>query len=420
MARIDRRVALGRGLTLGLGGLLWGARGARGSAANRRFRVGVIGLGGMGNAHLSQLAALGARVEVVALCDVDAGRLAAAAQRVPGATAYRNHEELLLHPDLDLVCLATPDHQHARGCLHACQAGCDVYVEKPLAHSVAEGRAMVETARRYGRVVQMGTMQRSQPHFRRVVEIVRNGLLGEVRAARCWFGAAPAGAWTADPAIPPELDWDAWLGPAPWVPYNPHRVHGSWRYFWDYGGGLMTDWGVHLLDIVHWALNDDIPHTIEARGEYAPGGYNDCPVRMEARFEYPSYTLTWNQGSPERFDPERRDYGILFYGSEADLFCDRSGYDLYPKREGGQIRALTGRDWRLPEAIGHWQDFLAAVEARSEPVCDVAVGHRSTVAPILGNIALRTGRVLRWDGAREQFVGDAGADRYLSRPARRP
>lgn len=422
---LDRSPVSRREFLKGAGGLgiaLLGGLTARRAGAqpppSERFGAALIGCGGMGRGHLGAM--LGhPRLAVIAVCDVDANHLQEAVNQTRGqAKAYRDYREVLARDDIDIVCIATPDHWHATITVQACQAGKDVYVEKPMTHNIAEGRAMVEAARRYNRVVQLGTQQRAQGHFREAVELVRSGRIGEVKRARCWIGPGGGGSWGPDGPPPAELDWDFWLGPAPYVPYNPNRVHFVWRYFWDYGGGLMTDWGVHLIDIVHWALGEEIPKTIEARGTYPTGGYQDVPEEMVVEYEYPSYHLTWNQEHGQRWDPEGHGYGIMFYGSEGELFVDRSGYKTYPEER--PIAPLGPGDFHLPRVRSHWDDFLNCVMTRDRPASDVEVGHHSTAACHLGNIAFRTGRLLRWDGQAERFIGDPDADRLLSRPPRAP
>lgn len=421
---VTRREFIGRaaasGFGLGLGGCLWGTK-ALAQAPGNRIALGFIGVGGMGMGHLRGQVG-NSRVQVVAVCDVDANHLANAVGATRNeAQGYRDYRELLARGDLDAVCISTPDHWHGLNTVDACAAGKDVYVEKPMGHTIAEGRAMVEAARRHGRVVQVGTMQRAQSHFRHVVELVRSGRLGEIKQVRTWFGAGGGGAWVPDSAPPPQLDWDRWLGPAPWVPYNPERVHFKWRYFYDYGGGMMTDWGVHLIDIVQWAMDQDAPLSIEARGTYSAGAYNEVPEEMETEYEFPGFQLSWTQLKGQKWDPQGHGYGIMFHGSEAQLFVDRSGYAIYPEEKAAVIDAPLGRsDVTLPRVRSHWDEFLDCVESRRRPTCDVEVGHRSTSTCSLGTIAFRTGRKLRWDRAVEQFVDDPAAGRLLSRTGRAP
>lgn len=413
------RGGLGTGLSLGLAGALWGAKGARAQQPpSDKLAGAVIGVGGMGTGHLGAL--LGnSEVQVVAVCDPDAGHLKAAVGRTRGAArGYRDYRELLDREDLDFVSIATPDHWHATIAIDACRAGCDVYVEKPMTLTIGEGQALVQAARLADRVVQLGTQQRAGDHWRRVVELVRNGAIGEVQRVRAWIAPRRHTDWSPDAEPPRDLDWDLWLGPAPYVPYNPQRCHYKWRFFWDYGNGLMGDWGVHHIDIVHWAMGADRPISVEARGNYPDGAYGDVPMELEVHYEYPGYRLDWTQLGGQQWDPAGSDNGIRFYGSEADLFVNRGGYRILT--EGFREPVFGPNDFRLPRVRSHWHDFLSAVRNRTRPTCDVLVGHRSTVAPLLGNIAFRVGARLEWDGEAERFLGNPAADRLLHRPPRAP
>jgi len=413
---LSRREFLRRG-ALGLGGCLWGWHAACGAAApSNRLNLGCIGLGAIGGVHLTALAS-DPRVELRAVCDVDRERLRQArgvtAKRARGSADYR---ELLATPDLEAVLIATPDHQHATMAVAALRAGCDVYVEKPLAWGVAEGRAVVDTARRLHRIVQVGTQQRAQSHFRQVVELVRSGRLGEVKLVRCWKVGTGTPKAVPDSAPPAGLDWDRWLGPAPWRPFNAGLCPYHWRWYWDFGGGYLTDWGVHLVDIVHWAMGEDRPRSVEATGTFEPDAPHDTPATMDATFEYRGFRLSWSQngfrGAPDR------DHGILFYGSKGRLLVDRNGFQVTP----GDLRLppIGPGDFQLPRVKGHFDEFLTSVRSRSVPSSDAAVGHAASTACVLGNLALRLGRKLTWDGGAERFVDDPEADRLLARTPRAP
>ena len=406
----SRREFLRRAAVLSLSGALWGRRGVAG--ANNRLAVGVIGTGAMGSAHLAALTAL-PNVEVRAVCDVDGERLNRAALRTGRrAQGYTDYRAMLEAESLDAVVIATPDHQHATLAVRALEAGLDAYIEKPMAWSVSEGRAVVDTARRYGRIVQVGMQQRAQPHFRQVVELVRSGRLGEVKLCRCWTSARPDPPRPAAPP-PPALDWDRWLGPAPYVPFCADR-RANWRWYWDYGGGTLTDWGVHLIDIVHWAMGEDQPRTIEATGAYDATGAFETPTRLEVAYDYPSFHLGWSQngfrGLPDK------EYGILFYGAKGRLFVDRKGFQALG--DGVRLDPLGPGDFLLPRVRGHLEEFLECVVTRQRPTCDAAVGQATTTACLLGNLAFRLGRRITWDGAHERCFGDSAADRLLSRVPR--
>ncbi|HJN18884.1 MAG TPA: Gfo/Idh/MocA family oxidoreductase, partial [Armatimonadota bacterium] len=226
-------------------------------AANDRIALGFIGIGGMGNGHLGGF--LGnRRTEVLAVCDVDAGHREAAANRVgDGCAQYADHRELLDRDDIDAVVIATPDHWHTLTSIHACQAGKDVYCEKPLTLTIEECWKLTAAVRRYGRVFQTGSQQRSSREFQQAVSLVRAGRIGKVHTVKVGIGTGPTSGYEPNTAPPDGLDWDMWLGPAPKVPYTRQRCHGNFRWFWDYSGGKMTDWGHHHNDIAQWGLNMD-------------------------------------------------------------------------------------------------------------------------------------------------------------------
>jgi len=392
----------------------------RARGANDRIVVGAIGCGGMGSSDMSDFKA-NPDVEIAAVCDVDRHRLQEAVQKAGGkAEAYSDFRKLLERKDIDAVIVATPDHWHALPTIHACEAGKDVYVEKPVATTVAEGRAMVDAARRYGRVVQVGMQQRSGAHFQRAVEIVRSGALGTITLCRTWNvgNETPEGIDNppdCDP--PPELDYDMWLGPAPKRPYNPNRSHYSFRYFWDYAGGKITDWGTHLIDIIHWAMGVDAPLAVAASGgKYAVRDNRETPDTMEAAYDYPGFTMVYSYRGCNGRPLDGRGYGMQFHGTNGTLFVDREGFEVVP--EEGRMEAVSGGGSAQHEP--HVRNFLDCVKSRARPISDIESAHRSTIAPHLGNIALLTGRKIHWDRDQEQILDDPAANRLLSRPYRAP
>ncbi len=231
------------------------------------------------------------------------------------------------------------------------------------------------------------------------------------------MSAGSGGGWPADEDPPPELDWDMWLGPAPWVPYNPERF-GNFRMFWDYSGGRLTDWGTHLIDIIHWGTGEDTPVYIEAKGRYANDGIFDMPETLEVTYEYPSYTMIWSQPPPDPLPLGRPGHGMYFEGTEGRLFVDREGYIVEPQEADAE--PIGEDEFRLPRVPGHTGEWLQCIKTRELPTSDVAVGHRSTSAPHLGNIAFKLSRRLHWDGEAEQFVGDDEANRMVGKPYRAP
>jgi predicted dehydrogenase len=328
----------------------------------------------------------------------------------------------------------TPDHWHAIPTVMACDAGKDVYVEKPTAVAIAESKKMVEAGRRNNRIVQVGTQQRSAPDFKYAVQLVRGGTLGEITFVRTWnYGnAVPDGIGSPPDGSPPEgLDWDTWLGPAPKVPFNENRLGvflnedleyqrwASFRRFWDYAGGMMTDWGVHLIDIVQWALDMDAPEVVSTHGgKLVLKDNRQTPDTLQATFRYPGFVCTYENRSGNGFPFDGHGYGIFSHGTEATMFLDRGGFQIFPegKDEGVPMQAQS-----LGESPArHMRNFLDCVKSRATPASDIEVGHRSTSTAILGNIAYRTGHQITWDRRTETITGDAEASKLLDRAYRAP
>ena len=443
--RIDRRTFLTTstatlvGARVALGGQKASAQIA---GANDRVRIGVIGTGRQGTSDMRNHMSL-PDVEIAAICDVYGPNLAKAAALVPSAQQHKDFREILDRKDIDAVIVGAPDHWHPLMTVMACQAGKDVYVEKPTSVAIAEGRKMVEAARKYERIVQVGTQQRSAAHFQKAVELVGSGRLGRIAMVRCWnannqspegFGNPPDG----DP--PPDLDWDMWLGPAPKVPFNPNRFGvypDAWsyfRYFWDYAGGMMTDWGVHLIDIVHWAMKVDAPLAVSAvGGKLAIDDNRETPDTIVASYQYPGFIMTYENRSGNSRDINGHGYGIEFYGTDGTLFVDRSGLEIVPEKRKVEGTASSGTqssetiDRTEPLTLEstkdnptHAQNFIACVKSRELPICDIEIGHRSSSAAILGNLAYRTGASLKWDGKRERVEGNDKAGDMLDREYRSP
>jgi predicted dehydrogenase len=421
--------------------------------ANDRVNVGLIGCGGRGRADADLLRQV-SDVKVVAVCDVyEPHAEAAKVWAGSGCRSYGDFRRLLEQRDVDAVLVATPDHWHAAITVLACQGGKDVYVEKPLGHTIREGRKIVEAARRYNRVVQTGTQHRSAPHFRQAAEIVQSGQIGPVHFVRVWnyLNMSPDGIGrVADSAPFPGLDWDFYLGPAPRVPFNKNRFLVSYRWFWDYAGGMATDYGTHRLDSVHQVMGVDAPRSATAAGgrvELSDGA--ETPDVLQSTYDYPGFVLSYeasmlnDHGCGGRRPGKKyyltrsaddRPHGMAFYGSKGSLFADRVGFEVYPEPRGengpGAANASGGtvKGFRaeLVEVAGedatglHLKNFIECVRTRQKPVADVEIGHRSTIVPHLGNIAFRTGRKIRWDAEREEIMDDPKASEFLDRPARKP
>jgi predicted dehydrogenase len=293
---------------------------------------------------------------------------------------------------------------------------------------------MVEAARRYGRIVQVGTQQRSGKHFQQAAELVKAGRIGTVSQVRCWnFGnESPEGiGHTPDSAPPPGLDWDMWLGPAPKRPFNQNRFGvspdrwSSFRWFWDYAGGMMTDWGVHWLDIVQMAMGVDAPKFISASGgKFVLTDDRETPDTLIATFQYPGFVCTYENRTTNGNAINGKGGAILFHGTEGTLLIDRQGFEITPEKRGSgdaavdRMSALTVENSNQHH-LDHMRDFLECVKSRKTPVSDIEIGHRSTTTALLGNIAYRTGRRIEWDAVQKRIVGDRDAQRHVMREYRR-
>ena len=397
--------------------------------ANDRVAAAFIGMGRMGMSNLGY--AMRQRgLEVVAVCDVYQPHLddamAKAQSKGHHPRAVHDFREILADKSIDIVNISTPDHWHAYITVEACKAGKDVYVEKPVSVAVEEGRKMVEAARKYQRVVQAGTMQRSAVHFQQACDVVKRGELGKVAFVRTWnYGNMPAeGIGNPPDSDPPAgLDWDMWLGPAPKRPFNKNRFgvdpnnFSFFRYFWDYAGGMMTDWGVHWLDIVQMAFEEAMPHTITSIGDKLWLTDNrETPDTLQVTYEYPGFIATYEDRSNNAQSMFNKDGGILFHGSEATLYVDRESYIVVPEGRGGSRKEVKSTS---SGNLNHWANFLECVRTRERPASDIEKCFRSTSTCLLGNVALRSRMRLDWD-EREMTVTQSEAREYLTRAYRAP
>ena len=406
------------------------------AGANRRIRVGLIGCGGMGWSDLRDMLRLG-NVECVALCDVDDNQVANIRNNVEKnfnqkpTLLTRDFRRVIDHKEIDAVIVATPDHWHALPTVMACQAGKDVYVEKPLSLTIGEGRIMVDTARKYKRVVQMGTQQRSGSQFTEAVEYVRSGKLGKIRLVKTWayqdwMGNIPV---VPDEAPPSTVDYDMWLGPAPKRPFNRNRFHFNFRWYWDYSGGLMTDWGAHMIDIANWGMNVKAPRAaMSVGGKFGfPEDAEETPDTQQALWEFDGFSMIWEHATAIGKGPYDRDHGVAFHGNNGVLVVDRGGWEVYPETEtvkrkksyrmAGEPRRGTGGE---DSHLAHVRNFVECMDSRQNPRSDVEIGHYSMMACHLSNIAFRVGRRVQWDIEKEQVVGDPEAQKLVTKPYRAP
>jgi predicted dehydrogenase len=411
--------------------------------ANDRIRVAFIGTGRMGTDSMQTALKL-PHIEVPIVCDVYQPNLekaiAASARGADGKAGERSpargitdFREALADKSIDAVNISTPDHWHAYITVEACKNGKDVYVEKPISVTVDEGRKMVQAARKYDRVVQVGTWQRSGLHFQKAVEIVSRGKLGKVTFVRTWnYGHQPKeGIGNPPDTDPPAgLDWDMWLGPAPSRPFNSNRfgVHpkefSRFRWFWDYAGGMMTDWGIHLLDIVQMAFDENEPTTITGLGgKFYLQDNRETPDTLQITYEYPNGMIaTYENREANSQSMFQHGYGILFHGTEGTLFVDRAGYQLVPERDPALQAAMTQDEEEKREndaLLDHWRNFLDCIKTRKRPISDIEVGHHSTTTAILGNVAYRSKLRLDWDAQRETTL-QPEARHMLKREYRKP
>ena len=403
------------------------------AAASERITVGCIGVGRMGMGDLRE--ALGFKqVQVIAVCDVDAQRVKnaqaaveshyarqSAAGSYVGCSTYGDYRDLIARDDIDAVQIATPDHWHTLPAIAAAKAGKDIFLQKPLTLTIREGRVLSDTVRRYGRVFQVGSQQRSDKRFRFACELVRNGRIGKLRTVKVGFGTDPGTGPQAPMPVPEGLDYEMWLGQAPWVAYTDQRVHPQggygrpgWLRIRDYGAGMITGWGSHHLDITHWGMGAEHtgPVEIEGRAEFPKDGLWD--VHGSFHIEY-----TYNNGVKVICaDNAENKQGVLFEGTDGWVYVMRGQIDAHPK---SLLEATIGPDeTTLYESNHHKGNFYACIKSRAETIAPVEVGHRSCSVCLLGHIAMQLGRKLQWDPANERFLGDTEANRMVSRPMRKP
>ena len=386
--------------------------------AGERVVMGAIGCGAQGTHDLSALQSAGAgSVAYAAVCDVyDRHTQRARSLHAPRASVCRDFREILDRVDIDAVNIGTPDHWHGRIAIDACRAGKDVYCQKPLSLTISDGRAIVSAARRNRRVFQTGSQQRSSSTFRYACELLRNQRLGKIKHIHTAVGRNKQVGWVPNGDPPSGLDWNFYLGPAKYVPFNRHRFVYDFRWFYDYSGGNLTDWGAHHNDIAQWALGMDEsgPIEIDGVGKFPETGVMDTPITFTVKYKYASgVTLTCS--SDKDGEPAN---GCWFYGENGELYVNRGQLRSDPESISEEV--LGQSDIHLEESDNHYANFLDCVRTRKRPICDVEIGHRSVTVCHLGNISIRLGRPLRWDPVAERIVDDEEANRWLSRPTRAP
>lgn len=399
-------------------------------SANDKLTVALVGCKGMGmynlTDHLKQPG-----IECAALCDVDNNILQERTKTITELTGkapkqYNDYRRVIEDKDIDIVIIGTPDHWHCLPTVEACAAGKDVYVEKPLANSIAECQVMLAAARKHNRIVQVGQQQRSGQNWLDVIALVRSGKLGTIRKIKTWgyFNYGKGSPKVSNTPVPNGVDYNMWLGPSPGHPFNANRFHGSWRHFWDHGGGLLTDWGVHLLDIPLWAMNVKFPRRVMASGGiYAyPDNAIETPDTLNVLYDYGSFTLEWDHAGGLSKGIYGRNYGVAFIGNNGTLVANREGWEVIAESENNtdkmQLVPLQPGDDKAHEK--HVQNFIESVKTRKSPICEIEFGHNVALVAHMGNIAYKTGKMLSWDESKGKFKDDRNANDLLKPAYRSP
>ena len=413
--------------------ILSNSRLVRGTEANERLNIAGIGVGGRGAADINGVAG----ENMVALCDVDHKRAAKTFERFGDARRYKDFRRMLeeIHDKIDAVVIGTPDHTHAAAGVMAMKLGKHCYCEKPLTHSVYEARLMAQIARDNKLVTQMGTQIHARGNYRRAVELVQSGAIGTVGEVHAWLGANFAGPPTPTdmsqpdapserPPVPETLDWDLWLGPAPYRPYHPAYAPFGWRYWWNFANGQLGDFFCHYCDLAFWALKLRHPISVEAEGPVHPESaarWTIARQRYPARGELPAVSLTWyNGGGYPAFVKERNvpEWGsaVLFVGSKGMLIADYGRHQLLPEAEYADFKPPEPF---IPESIGHHREWVEACKKGGATTCNFDYSGALTEAALLCNVALRTRKKLTWDAKKLKAVGCPEADEFIRREYRK-
>jgi predicted dehydrogenase len=401
----------------------WLARGADGASPNEKLNLAFVGCAGRGSANLNALKG----ENVAALCDVDLRRAGPVLERFPQARHFRDFRKMLdeMSDNIDAVVVSTPNHIHAPASVTAMRLGKHVYCEKPLTHSVYEARVAAEVAAEKQVATQMGTQIHASSNYRRAIELLEAGVIGTVREVDVWTTAAEGGGDrpTDTPPVPPGLDWDLWLGPAPYRPYHPCYLPRQWHFWWDFGGGVLGNVGCHFMDLPFWALKLRAPTSVEAEGP--PVHPETTPRTLILRYEYPArgnlppVKFTWYQGrkSPrvETDNVPAWNTGFLFVGDKGMLLTDYSRRVLLPE---DQFAGFEPPEPTIPDSIGHYAEWVAACKTGSPTGCNFDYAGALTEAVLLGNVAFRTGKKLQWDPVKLKASNCPEAETFIRRPYR--
>jgi myo-inositol 2-dehydrogenase/D-chiro-inositol 1-dehydrogenase len=404
-----------------------------GDAPSNRITIGFVGVGRMGSGDMREL--LGFKeVQIIAVCDLDANRVRNAQKTVEahyakqsaggtykGCTTFDDYRDLVTRDDIDAVCVVTPDHWHTLPTIAAAKAGKDIFLQKPLTLTIREGRVLSDTVRRYNRIFQVGSQQRSDARFHQACELVRNGRVGKLHTVKVGFGTDPGTDPTPPMPVPDNLNYDMWLGQAPWAAYTEKRVHPQkgygrpgWLRIADYGAGMITGWGAHHNDIAQWGMGTEYtgPVEIEGQAEFPRDGLWDV---------HGDFSIEYNYANGVKVicaDNKKNKQGVVFEGSEGWVYVRRGFIDANPK---SLLTSTIGpNEIHLYKSNNHKANWLECIKSRAETIAPAEIGHRSCTVCLLGDIAMRLGRTLRWDPDKELFIGDEQANKMLWRPMRSP
>ena len=402
-------------------------------APSNRITIGFVGVGRMGSGDMREL--LGFKeVQIIAVCDLDSNRVRNAQKTVEahyakqsaggtykGCTTFGDYRDLVTRDDIDAVCVVTPDHWHTLPTIAAAKAGKDIFLQKPLTLTIREGRVLSDTVRRYNRIFQVGSQQRSDSRFRQACELVRNGRIGKLHTVKVAFGTDPGTTPQPIMPVPDNLNYDMWLGQAPWAEYTEERVHPQkdygrpgWLRITDYGAGMITGWGAHHNDIAQWAMGTEYTGPVEIQGqaEFPRDGLWDVHGDFSIEYNYANGVKVLCT------DNKKNKQGVVFEGSEGWVYVRRGFIDANPK---SLLTSTIGPDEiHLYKSNNHKANWLECIKSRKETIAPAEIGHRSCTVCLLGEIALQLGRKLKWDPDAEQFVNDDAANRMVTRPMRSP
>lgn len=412
---------------------LWSSKLRAGTNAVDKINIGCIGVGRMGRGDLMDILPF-EEIQVVAVCDIDSWRLKNAKKHVEGhyasqmksgqysgCASYSDYRDLLARRDIDAVLVVTPDHWHALPSIEAAKAGKDIFLQKPLTLTIPEGRLLSDTIQEYGRILQVGSQQRSDSRFQFAVELVRSGYIGKLETVNVAFGKDPFTGIRPVTPVPEELDYETWLGPAPYVPYIEERVHPQknygrpgWLRTSEYCCGMITGWGSHHMDIAHWGMDTELsgPSKIEGWAEYSKQGIWDVHGAFRIKYQYANDVTLYCT------DSSQNKQGVLFKGTDGWVYVRRGYIETYPKSL--MSVEIGPNEFKIPETGHHKGNFINCISSRETPAAPVEIGHRSASACILGYIGMLLQRPLFWDPEKEQFINDEAANRMLDRAYRSP